>query len=31
MAATVRIIEVLGDAYYRKFVRELNKVILSQY
>lgn len=31
MAATTRIIEVLGDNYYRKFVQELVRQILKQY
>ena len=31
MAATTKIIEVLGDQYYRKFVKELVSLILKQY
>jgi len=31
MAATTKIIEVLGDQCFRKFVRQLVKLILKQY
>lgn len=31
MAATTKIVEVLGDQYYRKFVQELVRLILKQY
>lgn len=31
MAATARIVNVLGDVYFRKFVAELVRLILKQY